>query len=78
MAGAKAAMLDAFLEEARLAGIEELDLTRLGLRLTAEGHAELLRRVAEVFEDFAGRTPLPGGQAYSLFFALYKDVSRDT
>ncbi|TDE55954.1 ArsR family transcriptional regulator [Nonomuraea mesophila] len=74
--GANAAMLDAFLEEVRLVDVEEVDLTRLGLRLTAEGHTELRRRLAEVFEDFRGRTP-PDGEAYSLFFALHKDVSRD-
>ncbi|MGW3343431.1 ArsR/SmtB family transcription factor [Nonomuraea rubra] len=75
--GGRSAMLDAFLEEVRLVDIEEASFTRLGLRLTPEGHAELLERLQEVFDDFCYRQPPPGGKAYSLFFALHRDVSRD-
>ncbi|MCK2217550.1 helix-turn-helix domain-containing protein [Actinomadura sp. ATCC 31491] len=75
--GTNAAMLDAFLEEIRLIGPEEADLTRLGLRLDAAGLAELRRRLQEVFDDFAGRRPPPDGEAYSLFLALHRDVARE-
>ncbi|MGR6916210.1 ArsR/SmtB family transcription factor [[Actinomadura] parvosata] len=76
--GGRAAMLDAFLEEVRLVDLEEVSFTRLGLRLTPEGRAELLERLQEVFEEFRVRQPPPDGEAYSLFFALHRDVSRDT
>lgn len=74
--GGNAAMLDAFLEEVGLSGIEEADLTRLGLRLDAEGRAELGRRLQEVFEDFVGREPAADGEAYSVFLAVHRDAGR--
>ncbi|MEV4106363.1 winged helix-turn-helix domain-containing protein [Nonomuraea sp. NPDC049695] len=75
--GGSAAMLDAFLEEARLVDLEEANLTRLGLRLTEDEHAELRRRLQELFDEFRERRPEPGGQAYSLFLAIHRDASRD-
>ncbi|SEG37328.1 Helix-turn-helix domain-containing protein [Nonomuraea solani] len=75
--GANAAILDAFLEEVRLAGLEESNFTRLGLRLTAGERAELRRRLQEVFDDFRDRPQSPDGEAYSLFLALHRDVGRD-
>ncbi|GAA3259562.1 ArsR/SmtB family transcription factor [Nonomuraea helvata] len=75
--GSRAAMLDAFLEEVRLVDLEEANLTRLGLRLTEEGHAELRRRLEELFDEFRERQPDPGGQAYSLFLTIHRDISRD-
>ncbi|TMR99266.1 ArsR/SmtB family transcription factor [Nonomuraea basaltis] len=75
--GSNAAILDAFLEEIKLIDIEEGNFTRLGLRLTAEGHAELLRRLRKVFEDFRERPPAPDGEAYSLFVSLHRDIARD-
>jgi hypothetical protein len=78
VSGAKAAMLDAFLEELKLVDVEEGHFTRLGLRLTADGLDELLRRLQEVFDDFRDRPPPPDGEAYSLFVALHRDVGRDT
>ncbi|MFG1707973.1 ArsR/SmtB family transcription factor [Nonomuraea sp. M3C6] len=77
VSGGRTAMLDAFLEEVRLVDLEEADFTRLGLRLTAEGRDELRRRLQEVFDDFRDRRPPPDGEAYSLFMALHRDVTRD-
>jgi DNA-binding CsgD family transcriptional regulator len=76
VSGGNTAILGAFLEEVRLADIDDGDFTRLGLRLTAEGHAELSRRLEEVYEEFRDRQP-PEGEAYSLFVALHRDVARD-
>ncbi|NUP69544.1 MAG: helix-turn-helix domain-containing protein [Nonomuraea sp.] len=75
--GANAAMLDAFLEEVGLTGVEEADLTRLGLRLDATGRAELGRRLQEVFDDFRDRRPPADGEAYSIFLAVHRDTGRD-
>lgn len=75
--GGGAAMVGAFLEEIRLVDLDEVDVTRLGLRLTEEGHAELTRRLQEVFDEFSEREPAPEGQAYSVFLAVHRDVTRD-
>ncbi|MEV4355983.1 winged helix-turn-helix domain-containing protein [Nonomuraea sp. NPDC049625] len=75
--GGSAAMLDAFLQESRLIDIERADLVRLGLRLTSDGHAELRRRLEELFDEFRGRPAPPDGQAYSIFLAMHRDVTRD-
>ncbi|HEX4813269.1 MAG TPA: helix-turn-helix domain-containing protein [Nonomuraea sp.] len=71
------AMLDAFLEEIRVTGVEEGEFTRLGLRLTPGGRDELLRRLKEVLDGFRDRCPPPDGEAYSLFVALHRDPGRD-
>jgi DNA-binding transcriptional ArsR family regulator len=74
--GANEAILEAFMQEVRLVDLEEADFTRLGLRLTPDGLTELQRRLQQVFDDF--RDWPRHGQAYSLFFALHRDVSRDS
>lgn len=71
-------LLDAFLEEVALVDPDSVHMTRLGLRLDAEGHAELTRRLVELADEFAARPTTPGGTAYSLFVALHEDVTRDT
>ncbi|PZG05780.1 ArsR/SmtB family transcription factor [Nonomuraea aridisoli] len=73
--GGGAAMVDAFLQEVRLADIERGEYMRLGLRLSAEDHAELLRRLQELLDDF--RHKQGDGEAFSLFVALHHDVTRD-
>ncbi|MFG2077694.1 Helix-turn-helix domain-containing protein [Nonomuraea maritima] len=73
--GGGAAMLEAFQQEVRLADLEQSRFVRLGIRLTPETHAELLRRLREVLDDF--RSHQDDGDAYSLFVALHPDVTRD-
>ncbi|MFC4113449.1 ArsR/SmtB family transcription factor [Nonomuraea zeae] len=77
VSGANAAMLDAFLQEVRLADVDAGSFARLGLRLTAEGRKELWRRLEEVLDDFRARQPPPDGEAYSLFLAIHPDAGRD-
>lgn len=71
------AMIEAFLEEVRLVDADQAGLTRLGLRLTEAQFEDLRTRMAEILEEYAARPPEPGGRAYSVFLALYEDVSRD-
>jgi predicted ArsR family transcriptional regulator len=71
------AMIEAFLDEVRLVDVDRAGLTRLGLRLTEAQFEELRGRMAEMLEEYAARPPDPDGQAYSVFLALYEDVSRD-
>ncbi|OLT14226.1 ArsR family transcriptional regulator [Pseudonocardia sp. CNS-139] len=70
-------MIEAFVESAAGVGDDELVLSRLGLRLSDEGCAELRQRLQEVVEEFAARPPDPGGRPWSLFVALHPDPDRD-
>lgn len=70
-------LIDTFLEEVRLVDPDTVVATRLGLRLDATGHAELLARLQALADEFADRAPTPGGTAYSVFLAVHEDVTRD-
>lgn len=75
--GGGTAMVEAFLDEARLVDLDRSLLARLGLRL-AEGEADELRqRLSAVLNEYADRPPSPDGRPYSIFLAVYQDVSRD-
>jgi DNA-binding transcriptional ArsR family regulator len=74
--GGGGAMVDAFLDEIRHVDFDDSGLTRLGLRLTDTEHTELRDRLWEVVSEFADRLPSPDGRPYSLFVALYEDVTR--
>jgi DNA-binding transcriptional ArsR family regulator len=71
------AMVDAFLAEARLVDLDRAETARLGLRLTADEFRELSERITAILDEFAGRPRDREGHAYSVFVALYPDVSRD-
>jgi DNA-binding transcriptional ArsR family regulator len=70
-------LIDTFLEEVALVDPDQVVTTRLGVRLDDAGYAELVEAVQAVFEEYAARTPTPGGRPYSLFFALHEDVTRE-
>jgi DNA-binding transcriptional ArsR family regulator len=69
-------LIEAFLEEVAEADPASVDTARLGLRLNAEGRAELGRRLVEVLQDFADRPPDDDGTPYSLFLAIHEDAAR--
>jgi predicted ArsR family transcriptional regulator len=69
-------MLSTFLEEVAEADPDSVRMTRLGVRLSAAEHAELLSRVDAFFAELAERRPTPGGTPYSLLFALHEDAGR--
>ncbi|NJC73624.1 winged helix-turn-helix transcriptional regulator [Planosporangium thailandense] len=71
------AMLGAFLAEARLVDLDQVDMTRLGLRLTEDEFRELRERIGAILDEYADRPHSPDGRAYSVFLAYYDDVSRD-
>ena len=75
--GATRPMVDAFLESAAELGDQDLDISRLGLRLDEAGHAELVRRLDDVLQDFAARDPDPTGEPWSVFLAVHPDPDRD-
>jgi predicted ArsR family transcriptional regulator len=65
------AIVEAFFEDALRVGLETVDSTRMGLRLSVAEHDELTRRLAELVEDFRGRQS--DGEPWSLFIALHRD-----
>jgi DNA-binding transcriptional ArsR family regulator len=77
VSGGGKAMIDAFLDEVRLVDADHAGLARLGLRLTEAQFEELRDRIEEILEEYAARPPDPDGRAYSVFVAMYEDISRD-
>jgi predicted ArsR family transcriptional regulator len=75
--GGGAAMIEAFLDEVRLVDQDQTPLARLGLRLSEPDLDELRDRLAALLNDFAARERDPADRPYSVFVALYPDVSRD-
>jgi predicted ArsR family transcriptional regulator len=71
-------MVEAFLAELRLVDDpDEVNMSRLGVRLTDQEYEELTGRIEELFEELATRPPNAPGRPYSLFFSLHPDVGRD-
>jgi DNA-binding transcriptional ArsR family regulator len=70
-------VVEAFVETAADVGEEDLAVWRLGLRLDDAGHAELVRRLEDVLQEFAARAPDPGGRPWSVFVAVHPDPDRD-
>jgi DNA-binding transcriptional ArsR family regulator len=76
-APAGAAIIEAFLDEARHVAPDDMSLSRLGLRLTDDEYVELRERLAAILDEYAGRPPSTDGRPYSVFLACHEDVTRD-
>lgn len=74
--GKQQVMVNAFLEELAEAPEQSVEMTRLGVRLSPDEHAELVRRITDFFAELAEREPTPGGDPYSILFALHLDAGR--
>jgi len=76
-AGQTRVLVDAFLEELALVpNLDDVQASRLGLRLDEAGYTELTERVYALLEEFAARPIDPDGRPYSLFYVLHEDVTR--
>lgn len=70
-------MIDTFLAEvAEVDDPDRIVVGRLGVRLGAEGYAELRQRLSALMQEFADRPADPDGTPYSLFLAVHEDLSR--
>jgi predicted ArsR family transcriptional regulator len=72
-----AAMVGAFLDEIRHVDLGNSHISRLGLRLSPEEHAELNARLHALLTEYEARPSTPDGRAYSLFVVLHEDVTRE-
>ncbi len=84
--GSGQAMIDAFLDEVSYIDVDSkgddplavIDLARLGLRLSPQDIDELSSRISDILREFALRPPdMAGGVPYSVFLAIYRDVTRE-
>ena len=69
-------LVETFLEELGEADPASVKASRLGVRLDAAGHAELMRRLIDVLQEYADRPPDPDGAPYSIFLAVHEDAAR--
>jgi DNA-binding MarR family transcriptional regulator len=69
-------MLDTFLEEVALVPAAELDMARLGLRLSPADWAEFQARLRALLDEFADRPDDPSAPAWSVFLTLHPDPNR--
>ncbi|MCC9205718.1 winged helix-turn-helix domain-containing protein [Arthrobacter sp. zg-Y769] len=70
----RGAMIGAFVSEVgQVPASEQVTISRLGIRLTDEGHARLVERVQNLLDEFEAETPPEGSAHYSLFMAIHPD-----
>lgn len=68
-------LVETFLQEVNGLSPDEIQVLRVGLRLEEEDQRELLTRMRELIEEFAGREAPPDAVATSLFVAHHIDTS---
>lgn len=68
-------LVDTFLQEIDGLEPQEMQVIRVGLKLSEQTQKEMLARIHEVLEDYAMREPEEDGIATSLFLAHHLDVT---
>jgi Helix-turn-helix domain len=74
--GSSGVMLETFLEEVAQVPADQVDTTRLGLRLPEAGIAEFRDRLRDLLDEFADRPSDPGSSALSVFISVHPDPNR--
>ncbi|KUM30587.1 helix-turn-helix domain-containing protein [Glutamicibacter mishrai] len=68
-------LVDTFLQEIEGLDPQEIQIIRVGLKLSDESRQEMMSRLREVIEDYAMRDPEEDGVATSLFLAHHLDIT---
>lgn len=68
------AMLTAFLEEVSEAGLEQLQSSRLGLRLSPAELEEFRRRLHALLDEYARRPADPAAPRWSLYLGMHPEA----
>lgn len=74
--GSSHVMLETFLAEIALVPAQDVDTTRLGLRLSRADMADFRAGLRDLLDDFAKRPDDPSAPAWSLFVTLHPDPNR--
>jgi DNA-binding transcriptional ArsR family regulator len=69
-------LVQTFLQEIEGLRPEEIQITRLGLKLNAASRTEMLERFGALFEEYKERGADPDGEPISLMFAEHPDKPR--
>jgi len=69
-------LVDAFLEEAALVPAEELDTSRLGLKLSEDNLHRFKQRLSGLLDEFEQMPEDADGTHWSIFIAIHPDVTR--
>lgn len=73
--GIGSVLVQTFLDEIAGLPADDLDVSRLGLRLSAADTAELRHRIHELLQEYAARPSTPDGEPISLMVAMHPDRS---
>ncbi|MCW4464315.1 helix-turn-helix domain-containing protein [Glutamicibacter sp. MNS18] len=68
-------LVDTFLQEINGLDPQEIQVLRVGLKLSEATQKEMMARLREVIEDYALRDPEPDGVPTSLFMAHHLDIT---
>lgn len=68
-------LVDTFLQEINGLDPQEIQVLRVGLKLSQATQKEMMGRLREVIEDYALREPEADGMATSLFLAHHLDIT---
>ncbi len=66
-------LVETFIQEVDGLQPEEMDIWRLGVKLSDKDRTEMMRRIKDIFEEYALKEPDDDGAATSLFLAHYRD-----
>ena len=69
-------LVQTFLQEIEGIPDDDLHVTRLGLKLTAERRDEMLSRFYELFQEYLDAGPDTDGEPISLFFVEHPETAR--
>jgi hypothetical protein len=75
VSGISSVLVRTFLDEIAGLPADELQVSRLGLKLSESDTAELRTRIGELLQEYAERPSVPDGVPISLLVAIHPDHS---
>jgi DNA-binding transcriptional ArsR family regulator len=66
-------LIETFLQEVDGLQPDEVDVWRLGVKLSEEDRVEMMGRIKDIFEEYSLKQPADDGVPSSLFLAHYRD-----
>lgn len=69
-------LVQTFLDEIRGVAAEDLQVSRLGVKLNAQSEHELYEKLGAVLQEFKNREPDPDGRPLSVMVAVHPEVRK--